>query len=567
MSYTIKKSDGSTLVTIPDGNVDNTSDLTLIGKNFTGFGEILNDNLIKLLENFAGVDPPLRPLIGELWYNKSDNRLMVYSPTGWKSPSGPIVQPTEPIAFTTGDLWIDSSEQKLYFWDGSSLNDASKVWKKSQGKTGFIPETLADASGNPRVVLNLYVNDVRFGIFAAQAFTPSPAITGFTTLVKGFNTNSTASSFVFDTTVTNSQNLLGVSPDNYVLTRSNSGFSEMANELRIISDNGITISNNGAVKLKMSGTGSTEFVIANTNNNGNIRMQTTNADGVGNALWVDSQLKRVGIFTTAKPEQTLDIGGSLRVQGNLIVEGDNFTVNVGTVKVEDKNIELASTISPTDILADGAGITIKGTTDKTLTYNDSFKSLDSSEHFRVISGKSYYVGSSQVLTGNSLGSSITSAPGLTSIGTLTSLNVAGISISSNQISSSASNTDIKISPNGTGNISVIGSKRITGLGNPVNLQDAATKYYVDGAISTGQPLSITLIDNGLEDINGLGIDNYTILILTDIYPPSVSYEGKEAYVHYQHINFNGYNVQRYLKKFTISGTGHWIFAEDLTSSV
>ena len=61
------------------------------------------------------------------------------------------------------------------------------------------------------------------------------------------------------------------------------------------------------------------------------------------------------------------------VSGNLTVEGDTTTINVSTLSVEDKNIELAKTASPTDSLADGAGITIKGDSDKTLTWSNTTK--------------------------------------------------------------------------------------------------------------------------------------------------------------------------------------------------
>ena len=61
------------------------------------------------------------------------------------------------------------------------------------------------------------------------------------------------------------------------------------------------------------------------------------------------------------------------VTGNLTVEGDTTTINVATLSVEDKNIEIAKSASPTDSLADGAGLTIKGDTDKTLTWSNTTK--------------------------------------------------------------------------------------------------------------------------------------------------------------------------------------------------
>ena len=65
MAYTINKTDGTILATITDGTIDNTSSLTLFGKSYSGFGELLNENLIKLLENQTSTASPTAPLKGE----------------------------------------------------------------------------------------------------------------------------------------------------------------------------------------------------------------------------------------------------------------------------------------------------------------------------------------------------------------------------------------------------------------------------------------------------------------------------------------------------------------------
>ena len=67
--------------------------------------------------------------------------------------------------------------------------------------------------------------------------------------------------------------------------------------------------------------------------------------------------------------------GDATIQGNLTVEGVTTTVNTTNLIVEDKNIELAATSAPTDALADGAGITIKGSSDKTMTWSNTTKAF------------------------------------------------------------------------------------------------------------------------------------------------------------------------------------------------
>ena len=79
MAYTVNKTDGSIVATVSDGQIDQGStDLTLIGKNFSGFGDYLNENFIHLLENFAGQSQPGQPIVGQLWFDTSENRIKVH---------------------------------------------------------------------------------------------------------------------------------------------------------------------------------------------------------------------------------------------------------------------------------------------------------------------------------------------------------------------------------------------------------------------------------------------------------------------------------------------------------
>ena len=77
MAYLINKSDGTILTTVSDGQIDDLStDLTFIGKNYSGFGEALNENFVKLLENFAGVTRPSRPVRGQIWFDVTELKLI-----------------------------------------------------------------------------------------------------------------------------------------------------------------------------------------------------------------------------------------------------------------------------------------------------------------------------------------------------------------------------------------------------------------------------------------------------------------------------------------------------------
>ena len=79
MPYTIYKTNGAKLTTVDDGKINVTTDLELVGKNYAGYGQTVNENFIKLLENFANGTSPSYPLIGQLWYDTLNNRLKLYS--------------------------------------------------------------------------------------------------------------------------------------------------------------------------------------------------------------------------------------------------------------------------------------------------------------------------------------------------------------------------------------------------------------------------------------------------------------------------------------------------------
>lgn len=152
---------------------------------------------------------------------------------------------------------------------------------------------------------------------------------------------------------------------------------------------------------------------------------------------------------------TLTTTGGLTVGGDLVVNGTTTTVNSTTVSVDDKNLELGSTASPSDAGADGGGITLKGTTDKTFNWVDATDSWTSSEHLDLASGKSYKINGTNVLSGSSLGSGVTGSS-LTSVGTITSGTWNG--------------TTIAVANGGTGATSASGARTNLGLVIGTNVQ-------------------------------------------------------------------------------------------------
>jgi hypothetical protein len=190
------------------------------------------------------------------------------------------------------------------------------------------------------------------------------------------------------------------------------------------------------------------------------------------------------------------------------------------VAIEDIAIELAKTSSPNDVTADGAGIIVKGTTDHTITWirdgsNVANSNWTFSEHVSLDTGKSYKINNVMVIDGTGLGNTIASAPGIRSVGNLYSLGVDNLNLNDNTISSTNTDGDIVISPNGTGKVSVA-SSIISNLADPVDPTDAVNYQFLEEYIQT-KPIGFSL------DITGLSAVNTTrrtqiAKILTDVFP-------------------------------------------------
>ncbi len=122
MAYDVNKTNGSLLTTIPDGTLDVSTSLRLLGKNYAGYGEIMAENLVQMLENFSSAAAPANPIEGQLWYNSETKRIAVYDNLGqWKELAQLLVQETEPTfsGRRQGDFWVESVSKQLYMWDGT----------------------------------------------------------------------------------------------------------------------------------------------------------------------------------------------------------------------------------------------------------------------------------------------------------------------------------------------------------------------------------------------------------------------------------------------------------------
>ena len=190
MSYNLQLSNGSVLVPggLSDGQLDTTStSLALIGRNYSGYGLFLNENFIKVLENFSNGTSPSSPLQGQLWWDSVNKILKVYTGTTWKISTGATSSSIPPLDTTPigGDLWWDNINNQLKIWSGTSWITIGPPATPSTGNSGANPALWADNNGINHVIIQFIINNAVLAVFSKDAFTTS--IPGFTNIVPGLN--------------------------------------------------------------------------------------------------------------------------------------------------------------------------------------------------------------------------------------------------------------------------------------------------------------------------------------------------------------------------------------------
>ena len=193
MSYIINLTDGSVLTTILDGTTNTGTGLTLIGRNFTNYGDAQNENFVRLLENFADTIPPtesalaLTPLKGTLWYDTANKVLKVYNGANFNTVSQRTVANAAPMATSIGDQWYDSNNKQLFSWSGSVWQLVGPAYTASEGLSGTKVSLLNDNSVQPHTVVEEYANNNLISVASYDTFDLQYPYNGFTSISQGLN--------------------------------------------------------------------------------------------------------------------------------------------------------------------------------------------------------------------------------------------------------------------------------------------------------------------------------------------------------------------------------------------
>lgn len=259
MPYILNKTDGRKLVTVEDGQIDQTTtDLTFVGKNYSGYGQILNQNMVKLLENFANGIAPAKPMIGQIWYDTVNKSIKVYNGSRFRSASLLDVVSTTPRDAVKGDFWFHESEQRLYINNGSKWVLIGPPIPEEAGVL-ITPTVIDDINGTSHNIIKFSYNaDAVAVISFDDSFIPgiedAEISNNFSVIKRGF----TLADSDFTTGVSSDNNtyLWGTSADSLRLA----GFpasdyvrktepTTSTNQLTIATDLGVTVGNNRILQI------------------------------------------------------------------------------------------------------------------------------------------------------------------------------------------------------------------------------------------------------------------------------------------------------------------------------
>jgi hypothetical protein len=315
MAYTITLTDGTIFATIPDGTVNTSSSMTLIGKNYAGYGDFLDENFMHLLENGANTTAPPAPITGQLWWDKSNSLLKVYNGSTFKTISAATASATAPTSNVTGDLWYDTTNQQLKVWTGAAFIVVGPAYSASQGTAGSIPETITDNVGATKYITSLYVNNNRVGVvYDSSSFVPQLSLQStFPTIYPGI-TLTTTNSAIFAGTANNATYLNGQPASSFV--SSTDPNTTITGNLRILNNSGFFV---GTANVFTVTTTSTNANILSAISGGNLVIQ---ANVGGTRQTVATALGSDGTFAIAN---AATVGTTLNVNGNVV--GGNINTN------------------------------------------------------------------------------------------------------------------------------------------------------------------------------------------------------------------------------------------------
>ena len=535
MAYQVYRYNGTFFVEVKDQSVDSSSsDIKFIGKNYAGYGTIENENFLHLLENFRGTTQPRRPVIGQLWYDESTNKIKFYdSSAAWRTMPISNSSTTAPLGLTTvdkGALWFDETNKQMNVWDGANYVLIGPDQAPGFGETRLRSDVIRDNGNTAHPVIKIISDSSVIGIMSNDTFDIGniTIIPGFSRINQGITIKDTpisgvtTSNFRFWGTSSDAIKLAGHPITDFVL-RTGSGST--------FDDAGFTVGNDTDLKIFIENTNVP--VLQNTLGN-NIKVRIT----------VGTDNNDVVVFSAAGltpgRNNAYDIGTSSFKYRNLFaanIYGDvtgNITGNVyasdATLMIDNVLKQFTGTSVGThkgDVRAADNTLIFDATTNTLSSLNANITNINANTLTLIdklvgdLKGDLYANDDSMAFNNGTkqfYGSLVGNAD--TASRLINGKYINGV------LFDGTANIDI-IDPYALPKSGGVMTGAITLPGAPTNTLHAATKGYVDAQVSQ-IPLFFSLDTGGL-DITGVAAGS-VVAVLNELCPPTSFPSYKVAHI-------------------------------------
>ncbi len=483
MAYTVNKTNSSaspSSYTVQDGVLNTQTDLKFIGKGYAGYGEVIHENFLHLLENFANDNAPSKPIQGQLWYDSDANLLKVYTGSNFV-PAGNTVPygPTAPANLVQGDLWIDSDTSQLFFYNGTSNILIGPNTTAGTLTNGFLFETITDNADTDQKVTKLFNDGNLIAMISDETFTPKAAIAGFASITKGLTLSTAISDLKFAGTATDADALGGVAAANYLRSNAN---DTTTGTLGVNNDSGLSVGADSDLTLTVDSSG---VVVQNIISDKDITFKVNDGGTATTLMTMDGSTSRVGIGTIT-PTTKLDVSGTV-----------NATAFTGPITgAVTGNVTGNITGDLTGTVTGSASLNLLktgGTLTGTLTSRAILPSADST----------YNLGTDGTRFASAFFDTLDA----------TEIKSQGVTINDNEIVASRSNDNLVLKGAGTGAV-VLDGLQITGTGLSATDSTSVTindNLQVQGNLTAtsivGEVLSVGTVSSGVTSNQTIDMSN------------------------------------------------------------
>lgn len=339
-NYLVNFSDqGKTAIEVVAQTKNDQTSISLIGRNYPGYGQAMAENFLHLLENFANTVQPRDPIEGQLWFDSGEYKLKVFDTGTWRPVNGVHQSVNEPNNKKVGDIWVDTQSDILYIWNSQTWIQIGPSFSTTL-RTGAYPDQILGTDGELHDVIFMYLNDNAIEIIAKENFRPVQLIEGFTNLVPGVNLTSKTfqnQTPVFNGSAASALALKQTAPTTEIVSANNfirNDINQTTNgRLYINENNGIIIGRNtGTFALQRVNNYEASFI--NSWDGGKFTFKGLKNDILSTILTIDASNNRIGIGTNnINPEKELDVRGSGIISSTFAV-GTSTNLNpIETFKV------------------------------------------------------------------------------------------------------------------------------------------------------------------------------------------------------------------------------------------